>query len=71
MGSFFKGENMKKLFLIVLFSFLIGYFFGQYSKISEKIADTYLEILQESDQQSAYALVDCGGDADCYEKNGF
>lgn len=60
---------MKKLFLVVLFSFLFGYFFGQYSNISEKIANTYLEILQESDQ--GYKLVECGGDADCYDKNGF
>lgn len=64
--------NIKYLILGALALCAISYYLGIHSSFSDKLIEFYtMEEAQEEQEASGYKLLECSGDADCFQKNGF
>lgn len=60
--------NIKYLILAACAIFCVAFWLGVHSSFSDKLIEFYTI---EEQTEAGYKLVDCDGDADCFQKNGF
>lgn len=65
--------ELKNLIIGALALCAISYYLGIHSSFSDKLVNFYTqeEQSQEEQEASGYKLLECSGDADCFQKNGF